>query len=503
MSSDNKTESYFSKITRISKPFVYISIVVLSLVFSFQTSHNPLIKGELNTDSSVFYYIAKTMLLGKMPYRDSFDHKGPLIYIIDYLSLIISEDFGLWIIELITIFVSMYFMYRIARLICNDLESLFVLIISFVPMFSYFEGGNLVEEYALPFISMSLFFFIDYLINDSVTVLRLLFCGAGLGAVCFLRPNMISLWFCFCIGILIRHIKEKKCKELFERSLFFLFGFAIVAIPIFIWLVKENSIVDFWKDYIIFNISYSGSPDMSLWAKMKARGTTLVYFLSNTIVLISIMIQLYITVKYKRSCDIVFTLFFMLNLMLISMSGFQFGHYGMISVPAVIYPYSRMVERFHHKDCSDSRAMGAVLLFLLLIFILPPWAKGAYHVLWAYNNRNESMISKENLKTADLIKKNCGKDEKIVVCGNWYYLYILSERFSCTRYSYQNFPCRIDKNNNREFMDELAHEMPRIVVICDSAYVKNEVSDFCLENDYKRLDTEEDGLTGKSIYIKP
>ena len=82
-------------------------------------------------------------------------------------------------------------------------------------------------------------------------------------------------------------------------------------------------------------------------------------------------------------------------------------------------------------------------------------------------------------------------------------MYLLSERFSCTRFSYQNFPCRLDENYNREFMNELAQGMPRIVVICDSAFVRDEVSDFCKENDYQRLDTEEDALTGKALYVRP
>ena len=36
-------------------------------------------------DSSVFRYIGTIMHDGCVPYRDSFDHKGPLIFLINYL----------------------------------------------------------------------------------------------------------------------------------------------------------------------------------------------------------------------------------------------------------------------------------------------------------------------------------------------------------------------------------------------------------------------------------
>ena len=37
------------------------------------------------TDSSVFLYIGKQMHAGKVPYVDLFDHKGPILYFIQWL----------------------------------------------------------------------------------------------------------------------------------------------------------------------------------------------------------------------------------------------------------------------------------------------------------------------------------------------------------------------------------------------------------------------------------
>ena len=68
---------------KIKSIFTYLYIFFCSLLFSFLCSNNPLQKGYTLTDSSVFTYVAKVIIAGGMPYRDTFDHKGPLIYLID------------------------------------------------------------------------------------------------------------------------------------------------------------------------------------------------------------------------------------------------------------------------------------------------------------------------------------------------------------------------------------------------------------------------------------
>ena len=61
-------------------------------------------------DSSVFRTIALQMDEGIMPYRDTFDHKGPLLYLINYVGMKISFNNGIWFIEFISFFVTLVFL---------------------------------------------------------------------------------------------------------------------------------------------------------------------------------------------------------------------------------------------------------------------------------------------------------------------------------------------------------------------------------------------------------
>ena len=63
---------------------IWVSLLILSIVILALLS--PLRPGNTiisYTDSSVFQYIGSSMLDGAVPYRDVFDHKGPLIYFIN------------------------------------------------------------------------------------------------------------------------------------------------------------------------------------------------------------------------------------------------------------------------------------------------------------------------------------------------------------------------------------------------------------------------------------
>ena len=52
-------------------------------------------------DPGVFLYIGAQILDGKVPYRDIWDHKGPVIYYIDALGLLLGRgsEWGVWALQ--------------------------------------------------------------------------------------------------------------------------------------------------------------------------------------------------------------------------------------------------------------------------------------------------------------------------------------------------------------------------------------------------------------------
>ena len=71
-------------------------VIVLAFLFVLAIDS---FTATFGVDQSVFVYVAKGILQGEAPYLDRWDHKGPLLYLINLIGLIIDENWGMWVIQ--------------------------------------------------------------------------------------------------------------------------------------------------------------------------------------------------------------------------------------------------------------------------------------------------------------------------------------------------------------------------------------------------------------------
>lgn len=469
-----------SRIKSIIPAFI---IGILTFVFSMVCSNTLWYRGNTGTDSSVFMYVARVILNGGMPYLDTFDHKGPLIYLINVLGLLISEYRGIYVIELITIFITFVFIYKIARLKCDEKISLLILFLTSSALFKYFELGNLTEEYALPFITISIYIFADYFLNKKIGIFRIMVCGFSFGAVCLLRPNMISVWLIMCIGVLVDSIRSKRMKELFKFILYFLVGTFIVVLPIVTWLIVKGAFADFIDNYIIFNKVYSSN--MSRSVMLAAREQVFTYFISDVLLLFSIFIMIYLYFKERKYFDKLFIVYLFINVLFICISGRLYDHYGMIIIPSLAYPLSCLLKELYNEK-RDHIFSLCIISYLLITIAIPKYILAVNKGFIDYSKRSEEFFDKTDMKIIETIKNNTSLQDKIIVCGNNNIIYNLSNRFAASRYSFQ-VSAEIDEFKNKEFYDDLNKNLPKIIVLPNDYFDYNKMLEFIYEHEYKEL----------------
>jgi hypothetical protein len=61
---------------------------------------------------------------------------------------------------------------------------------------TFFEGGNIEEEYAFPLLMIALFCFLKYFLTDSITRMDLIVCGSTFAAVCLICYPISLLLLC-------------------------------------------------------------------------------------------------------------------------------------------------------------------------------------------------------------------------------------------------------------------------------------------------------------------
>ena len=111
----NNTEKHTSQ--DFNPWIVYVVCLGITVVFMFFFGLNsPLHTFNPFTDFNWFVTMGRGIVAGKVPYRDLFDHKGPITYFVFAIAgLFPNYQIAVWCIEIICISLYLYFCYRIAR----------------------------------------------------------------------------------------------------------------------------------------------------------------------------------------------------------------------------------------------------------------------------------------------------------------------------------------------------------------------------------------------------
>lgn len=449
----------------VRRLFVVLCLLVMSYVL---ITYNSIYRdGQRATDSGVFATVAMQMQAGMMPYRDTFDHKGPLLYIYNFIGNSISLEWGILIVEFVSAFATLLAFYKIARRYCGILFSLATAMGSIIPVIAYFSDGNFTEEYAVSFIAWGLWVFIEYFQFGRVSKRRLALCGFCFGAVCLLRANMTAVWAVFCIAVLVKCIKEKKFADLWHFLLYFMAGFALIVLPIVLWLAFNGAFKDFVADYLLFNGRYI---TVSERASLVKKCRTFLYFATDKYAVISAVIIAFLYLAEKETFSAIYLIYTIATLLSICLSGMRFDHYGMILSPVLSYPLSRLLSRLAHRLQSTARRINkeTVGFALILVIAFCPWRRPIYTALGYVHHFIHGIPRNDNSEyniVARYVTSNTDKDDRITVFGNCDYIYVLSKRLPASKYSYQFpigqvYPAIMD-----EFYGELDKFVPKLFVV--------------------------------------
>ena len=209
-----------------------------------------------STDSSVFLYIGDRVLKGAVPYRDVWDHKGPLIYYIDALGLALGGGarWGVWFLELIAVGVAACIAYALFKRIFGSWPAIFAATLFVLELRLVLDKGNLVEEYALPLQFLLLWFFL--LATTKANWKYYFSLGLVAGFCLLLRPNSLGIQFAIVVYIIAQAVRDKQ--RVSWKPLVFsgAGGLVVVALAVSYFLFVR-AFPSLWDQVITFNLAYS------------------------------------------------------------------------------------------------------------------------------------------------------------------------------------------------------------------------------------------------------
>ncbi len=442
-------------------------VIVFSAAFLIGSQRAPGIHGTSGVDSSVFRYIARGIAGGKLIYRDMFDHKGPLLYLINFIGYKIHADFGIWLLEFANLAATLGFSYlAVKKALQNRVLGMTVVLLSYRLLLSYYDGGNLVEEYSMFFLAVALYYFTCYFLDGTVKTKQVAVCGACFICVCMLRPNGAGAFAVFVLAVLADLCRQKKWEELRRDILAFLLGCVLCLLPFLLYFTVKGIWKDFWECYIVFNGRYTaaGSKRAILAEMCNLFGTG---YIPGVLAAASAMLCMRTRDTFAKKWFLLVCLAnVLLNFVLCCMSGRGYGHYGMTVLPSLCLLHAAMVRVLLEfcREHAVEKAVGTLLAFGLAFVFLSDmqWLPQLAHNFGGYVQNIGQAGEKE---VVQVIAQNTTPEEEILAWGVDSYLYVEADRLAACRLFYQAPLAVIDPKFWRETIREINDSGPRLLVV--------------------------------------
>lgn len=445
---------------KINKLYIGIILVIITLFSTLIFMHSPISKMIPVEDSSGYLYDGYALLNGVNMYSGFFDHKGPLMYTINAFGQIFGNYTFLWFIETILIFIFYLFIYKTLKIITDKKMPivLTLLLVSYATPF-FFNMGNQVETFSLPFIGISLYYFIRYFYNRDLTNIQAFIIGLSFMAVMLLRINNATLWLVFCPVIFFNLIYKKRVKDAFKILLYFFLGALVMFLPFIIYFTINNIWKDFIYDYITFNLMY-----MSV-----NHNSTLLSTLNSVISYpLTVAVIVSIIVNFKRIKKILYfsLVSYTVITYIIIISPFNnYPHYGALLFPCYfiwcIYLLFILIDKIRNKKYLY--ILPIVLLFLGLFLKKD---NGIFYYYTYSDVFNYPRI--EIINVANVVDSYTSEEDKILVTQFMPEVYLASNRLSSSKYFYTNLKnfSKIDSIMN-EYYTDIVKEDTKMFIISD------------------------------------
>lgn len=241
--------------------YVLLSFLIFSFISLFFGTKSSLFYSFNDwVDPNAYFTMAKGWVNGYIPYKDLFDHKGPLLYVIFGIGYIISNDsfFGMYILQSISLTIVLYFIYKLAHLfICREYAYLVSFLFSIVYFRTNMQGASC-EEFILLFQTIGLYLFFKHFIDkDNPRNLYNLFIqGLLIGSILLIKFNLIIFWFFPLSAIIIQCIIDRNYKLSIQYIATTILGILTIILPFAIYFYRVNGLSDLWESYIVFNTLY-------------------------------------------------------------------------------------------------------------------------------------------------------------------------------------------------------------------------------------------------------
>jgi hypothetical protein len=484
---------------------LYLLFVITSTVFLYFFSYgtSPFFP-TYGGDSEIFILVGKAITQGKILYKDIFDHKGPILFFINALGYKIAGINGIFFLQIINLTLIQILVFRISQLFIKSKLISLIPVSSIFILFAYsIDDGNVSEEYSIPFVLLSLYLFVKYMITEKKEhpSLYAFIYGFCLGVIALIRLNNGVAIGCIVLAIVIQLITQKHYKNLYQNAIAFIGGLIVIFLITSIYFIVNNSFSDFIYATFTFNFKYSHSyPKPPFFSAGEIK--------NHIITLLPILLLFVSTFIYRKKLNNTFIisclLIGLLTFVAISIGG-ALLHYQMLNiVPLVLAIIISILIIRDNTTNQPVRTLIISLCILLGLFYTYKSRKIIYTYKDSYN-LSELYNSRAIRMNKQLVNQIIPINERNSVFGYNVRSYWFLETDILPSYKYftnQELWVMVDKDEVYEGINEYLTKTPPKWIVLPKYHLiswmkgvdDNPILKELLENDYHMIADDTDYL---------
>lgn len=325
-----------SKPSFFNSPFLWLIWIALATLFClmFSWTVSPWYVHE-GIDGCIFKIMGLGILEGKLPYRDLFDHKGPLVYFLNALGLMGGKT-GFFLLHILFLSVTLYLIYLTSCLFTSCKNSFWISLISLLFWAIFIQEGNQVEFFMLPAIALSLYLTLRIYKNPD-NIFGSYFIGLCFAWIFLLRMSdaVMQVGGLFA-GLCLYGFLKKRVKKTLLSILWFLAGAATLILPFVVYFAAQNALADFWYGNFAFNYQYY---------KVAHHAT---FNFGNPKILMFLLLSCILAVGKKKELSYLYFVFVPVAVLSFFLVGeYNFPHYYLVYIPLFALCTSLLFNKYY------------------------------------------------------------------------------------------------------------------------------------------------------------
>ena len=417
-------------------------------------------------DGGFFLYAGSQILKGKLLYIDVWDSKGPGIFYVNALGLLLAKGsrWGGWFLEFLVAITSTLLGYKIAK---TEWGHGAALLGAMIWLFSYnifLDAGNFTEEYSLLFSFLAIFIFWKITKSTINHLAGWILLGSLLAINFLFRANNIGVVVSLMGAFVITTSLSKQYARMVKPILGFVAGIIIVFGLVAIYFLWLGTLKDMIQASVFYNTNYAGEHfNLTSTVEKAIR----VLYPGIYIPLLGYLAIAWLFFKNKTITPLL--LFALINwpveMVLSSLSGRTYNHYYISWLPA-IWLLSAFAYPAFAKKLLSSETTNMIEKVPWIIWI-PILLLGSTNLLATnldlyWNSFNRLTIKRSDgiemrSPIANYVRENSKPEDTFLVWGSNAGLNYLARRDSPSAYIY--YPLLVDSPYTKSISDQFYNDL--------------------------------------------